>query len=270
VVVGYVFPQNAVLGPGQFGQRNLDRINYAFAAVKDGQMVTGAQSDAENLAQLTALRKQDPSLTVLISVGGWLGSGGFSDVALTAQSRKDFIGSVMECLRHDDFDGLDVDWEYPGQTGAGNRFRRADKQNFTLLLDGLREQFDREATTSHKKLYLTIAAGASPDYLAHTEMAMVQKYVDAVNLMTYEYYEPGADALTGNHAPLFTDPNDGKNDSADTSVAEFESAGVPAACSEELLFGATSKTPRGNCCERLTNHCGRKRRSTPAPNDPRS
>ena len=67
------------------------------------------------------------------------------------------------------------------------------------------------------------------DYIAHTEMAKVARSVDTVNLMSYDYYEPGSDAKTGNHAPLFTDPADPKKDSADTSVHDFEAAGVPAA-----------------------------------------
>jgi chitinase len=79
----------------------------------------------------------------------------------------------------------------------------------------------------HHRLYLTIAAGAFDDYLAHTEMAKVEQYVDSVNLMTYDYYEPGADAITGNHAPLFTNPADPKGESANEVVKAFEAAGVP-------------------------------------------
>ena len=60
-------------------------------------------------------------------------------------------------------------------------------------------------------------------------MGKVQKYVDTVNLMAYDYYEPTDDAITGNHAPLFTDSLDPKRISADRSVGEFEQAGVPAA-----------------------------------------
>jgi chitinase len=63
-------------------------------------------------------------------------------------------------------------------------------------------------------------------------MDKVQRYIDTVNLMAYDYYEPGG--LTGNHAPLFTDPDDPKKISADRSLHEFEQAGVPA---EKLVLG---------------------------------
>jgi len=234
MVVGYVFPQDAALQPGQIDAHSLTRVNYAFANIKDGRMVTGFASDAENLAFLTGLRKQNPSFTALVSVGGWLWSTSFSDISRTAQSRRLFIQSVMEFLLRYDLDGLDIDWEYPGMVGAGHPFRSEDGRNFTLLLKELRKRFDQETAKRDRRLYLTIAAGASNDYLAHTEMKKVQGYVDTVNLMSYDYVEPGSDPLTGNHAPLFTNPADTRNYSADASVRAFELAGVPA---EKILLG---------------------------------
>jgi chitinase len=234
MVVGYVFNQDAALQPGQIDAKRLTRVNYAFANIKDGLMVTGFASDAQNFAFLTGLKKENPSFTVLVSVGGWLWSGGFSDVALTEQSRSRFIESVMKFLGKYELDGLDIDWEYPGMVGAGNRFRSEDGRNFTLLLKELRKRFDKETAKSSRRLYLTIAAGASDDYLAHTEVKKVQEYVDTVNLMAYDYVEPGSDPLTGHHAPLFTNPADVRNYSADASVQAFEKAGVPAG---KLLLG---------------------------------
>lgn len=234
MVVAYVFPQNAALQPGEIDARAVTRINYAFADIRDGRMVTGYAHDAENFAALVALRKENPSLTVLVSVGGWLGSGGFSDAALTKESRKKFIDSVMEFLKRYDLDGLDIDWEYPGMAGAGNKFRAEDKRNFTLLLGDLRQRFDAEKRQGGKRLYLTIAAGATQDFLDHTQMARVARLVDTVNLMSYDYYEPGSEPITGHHAALFTNPADPNKLSADDSVKTFEQAGVPA---EKILLG---------------------------------
>lgn len=234
VVAGYVFPQNATLQPGQMDARWMTRIYYAFANIRDGRMEEGFAQDAENIPQVTALRRENPALTVLVSVGGWLWSGGFSDVALTAESRKVFIQSVAEFLDRYDLDGLDVDWEYPGMPGAGHAFRSEDRKNFTLLLKELRKRLDAEGKKRHKRLYLTIAAGASDEYLAHTEMGKIARYVDTVNLMTYDYYEPAEDTVTGHNAPLYADPADPKHVSADGTVRAFEKAGVPAA---KILLG---------------------------------
>jgi chitinase len=234
VVAGYVFPQNMTLQPGQVDADVMTRIYYAFANIRDGRMVEGFPTDAANIPQVTALRRENPRLAVMISVGGWLWSGGFSDIALTAKSRKVFIQSVVEFLDRYGLDGLDVDWEYPGMAGAGHAFRSEDKENFTLLLKELRKRFDAEGKKRQRRLYLTIAAGASNEYLAHTEMEDVARYVDAVNLMTYDYDQPGVDAVTGHHAPLFANPADPKHVSADGTVQAFEEAGVPA---EKILLG---------------------------------
>ena len=53
-------------------------------------------------------------------------------------------------------------------------------------------RFESEQKALRRALYLTIAAGASSEFLDHTEMRKVQQYVDTVNLMSYNYYKPGA------------------------------------------------------------------------------
>ncbi len=229
VIVGYAFPKNTLIDPAQFSARKLTRINYAFAAVRDGRVENAYPSDDQNLAALVALKRENPSLTVLISVGGWLGSGEFSDLALTPRTRAAFIASVCKYVEQHQLDGLDIDWEYPGLPGATKHFRPQDQQNYTLLLQETRAAFSRLEKKLRRRLYLTIAAGASSQFLAHTEMSQVQRYVDTVNLMAYDYYEPSSDHLTGNAAPLFTDPADPKKISADDSVRAFEQASVPAA-----------------------------------------
>ncbi len=229
VIVAYVFPQTALLQPGEIAARKLTRINFAFALIQDGKIVTEDPADPANLAYLVALKKENPSLSVLISVGGWLGSKNFSDMVLTSASRKVFIKSVLEFIERYQLDGLDIDWEYPGMVGAGNKFRPEDKQNYTLVFAELRKEFDREEKKLHRQLFLTTATGTSSEFLEHTEMGKVQKYVDTVNVMAYDYYEPETDAITGNHAPLFTDPADPRKVSADKSVQDYEQAGVPAA-----------------------------------------
>lgn len=234
MIVGYVFPRGDVLKPGEIDARNLDRINYAFASTKDGRVVVGSSADAQNLATLASLKKENPSLQILISIGGWSGSQDFSDIALTAQSRRIFVDSVMEFVRQNRLDGIDVDWEYPGQPGAGHRYRAEDKQDFTLLLKDLRGRFDQEEQAGGRRLYLTIAAGASDEYVANTEMAEVARTVDAVNLMAYDYNEGVSTGRTTHQAPLYTDPHAPVNESVDSSVLAFERAGVPAA---KLILG---------------------------------
>jgi chitinase len=233
VITAYVFARGAALAPGQIDPAKLTRINYAFSNIQNGRMVPGSPADAQNFALLRSLRNSNPNLTILVSVGGWLWSTNFSDMALTAQSRAVFEDSVMQFLTRFDLDGLDIDWEYPGLPGSGHPFRAEDKQNFTSLLRELRERFDAKARRG-RRLYLTIAMGASDEVIANTEMQKVQRYVDTVNLMTYDYYEPGSESITGNHSPLYADPSDPKAASSADTVRAFQKAGVP---TEKILLG---------------------------------
>jgi chitinase len=225
-IIAYVFPQNRVLGANEVNVRQMTRINYAFANIKDGEIVEGFTHDAENFAILNTLKRSNPTLKILVSVGGWTWSGGFSDAALTSRSRERFISSAVRFIERYKLDGLDIDWEYPGQPGSGNTFRPEDKKNYTLLLAELRQRFDKEQTRLHRRLYTSIATGASARFLENTEMAKVQNYVDTVNLMTYDFYVGGPS--TGHDAPLFRNSADPKHVSADLSVTAYEQAGVPA------------------------------------------
>jgi len=233
VITAYVFARGAALAPGQIDPSKLTRINYAFSNIEAGRMVPGSPADAQNFALLRSLRNTNPNLTILVSVGGWLWSTNFSDMALTRESRTVFEDSVMQFLTRYDLDGLDIDWEYPGLPGSGHPFRPEDKQNFTSLLRELRERFDASARRG-RRLYLTIAMGASDDVIANTEMQKVQRYVDTVNLMTYDYYEPGSESITGNHSPLYADPADPQAASSADTVRAFQKAGIPV---EKILLG---------------------------------
>lgn len=233
VVAAYVFSRGA-FDPARIDAQRLTRIYYAFAVIENGVMAPNAPTDPANLPLVTGLRRQNPRLQVMVSVGGWLGCAGFSDAVLTAESRDRFEQSVMEFLERYDLDGLDVDWEYPGMPGAGNRYRPEDRQNFTALLMELRARFDAREKATHRHLFLTIAAASGNDYLEHTEMAKVARVVDQVNLMTYDMYEADGTTPTGNHAPLFPDPADPLHASADASVQAFEAAGVPA---QKIVLG---------------------------------
>jgi chitinase len=227
-IIAYIFLKDRIIAPGEVAADKVTRINYAFANLQNGGIVEGFAHDAENFAALNSLKHDNPSLTVLVSVGGWTWSGNFSDMALTKQSRRLFIESAVKFVSKYNLDGLDIDWEYPGMTGNNNRFRPEDKQNYTLLLKELRQRFNHEEKKLHRHLVTSIATGASTDFLEHTEIAKVQRYVDTINLMSYDYYVPVWDKTTGHHTPLFTNPADPKKISADRTVHDYENAGVPA------------------------------------------
>jgi chitinase len=233
-VIAYVFVRDRAIQPGEIDAAKLTRINYAFANIAGGEVVEGFPHDAQNYPFLVNLKSLNKRLQVLASVGGWTWSGGFSDMARTAAGRQKFIASAVRFVKKYNLDGLDIDWEYPGLPGAGNPFRPEDMRNYTALIIELRTAFNAAEKQIGHKLITSVAAGASPEFLAHTEMGKVAPFLDTVNLMSYDYYVPGANKITGHHAPLNVNPADPNVVSVDNSVKAYLAAGVPR---EELVLG---------------------------------
>jgi chitinase len=226
-IIAYVFAENDLIDPTAIAADKLTHINYAFANIKEGEVVEGFAHDAENFKLLAGLRRAQPQLRVLVSVGGWTWSGGFSDAVLTTESRHRFVESAVRFVVRHDLDGFDVDWEYPGLRGLDNPHRPEDKQNFTAVMAQLREALDAAGREQHRTYLLTFAAGAFSDFITHTELDKVQASVDFVNLMTYDFRVAEGDPISGHHANLFPSPADAEQRSVDRAVKEFLAAGVP-------------------------------------------
>lgn len=185
----------------------LTQINYAFAKIDSGTLkiaMAYPTTDRRNFEQLRKLKAKYPHLKTMISVGGWDFSGYFSDAAATAKSREAFARSCVEFILEHGFDGVDLDWEYPVSGGAaGNHNRPQDKQNFTLLLQELRRQLDKQGAADGRRYYLTIAAGAGASYWDKIELTKVLSYVDHIFLMAYDLHGPW-DSYADLLAPLYT------------------------------------------------------------------
>ena len=100
--------------PGQIAAQKLTRINYAFANLQGSRIVNGYTADDKNLAALVALKQENPSLTVLVSVGGWLWSGNFSDMALTKQA----AASLSTAWSSSSIATTSMDWTSTGNIPA--------------------------------------------------------------------------------------------------------------------------------------------------------
>ncbi|MDO7206392.1 glycosyl hydrolase family 18 protein [Paraclostridium bifermentans] len=119
----------------------LDFVIYAFVEIKpDGTLFVPTP---RYLRQLLSLRKDNPDLQVIAAIGGW-GQDGFSDAAATPASRYNFARQVNSLIKQYDLDGIDIDWEYPGTSGAGIKSSPLDRENFTLLLTAIRDVIGSE------------------------------------------------------------------------------------------------------------------------------
>lgn len=214
--------------------RKLTHINYAFVNILDGEVVfdttkiDGKALTPKDIEALNSLKKTNPELKVLASVGGWSWSKGFSDAALSPESRSKFAASCVRMLTQYHLDGIDIDWEYPNQSGAGNTFRPEDVHHFTLLLKAVREAFEQQTATSGVHYLLTIATGADQNYVQNTELGELQQYVDFINIMTYDFYN-GWHKTTGHHSNLFHSANSELDKNSITDAVDLHlKAGVPA------------------------------------------
>ncbi|HZY61304.1 MAG TPA: glycoside hydrolase family 18 protein [Edaphobacter sp.] len=235
-VVGYVLgPQTGVLDPSTIAAAKMTRINYAFFRVKDGVIVQRRDNDAANLIALMTLKKTNPQLQILVSVGGGgNGSAGFSDMAITEAGRKRFIDSAVTLVEKYGLDGIDIDWEYPGYTHAQNtNVRPEDKQTYTLLLKELRQRLDKEQKKLKRPLVTSSATGATQKWLDNTDMRSASKWLTSVNMMCYDWYSASA-KNTGHDSPLYTNPKDPKAISIDNSVRMYLAAGVS---KKKLIIG---------------------------------
>jgi chitinase len=216
----------------------MTHINYAFANVVDGKMIVDPRmkSDSVNFLHLHDLKRFNPDLKILVSAGGWGWSGGFSDAVLTAGSRETFANSAIGYLLRFRLDGLDLDWEYPAQRGNDNPFRPEDKQNFTLVLERLRQKLDSLTQVQGRATpyLLTIATGANQAYIDNTELDRASQYLDYVNIMTYDFRGSWSDR-TGHHSNLYDSKGDPDPQSTHAAVLRHIRAGVPR---EKIVVGA--------------------------------
>ncbi len=196
VVMAYYVPEKNYQ-PESIPVEKLTHIIFSFTHVIDGEMAfRDPEVQGLKLQQLVDQKERNPELKVMIACGGW-GADGFSDMALTEQSRSGFIESAIEFVKRYELDGIDIDWEYPSISGAGTMARPEDRENFTLLMKGLREQLN----TIDKPQTLTFASAGWKRYYDHIETEEVMKYADYMNVMTYDQVG-GYSIYTAHHTPL--------------------------------------------------------------------
>ncbi len=239
-IVGYYGAWAAYSGqkPDQIDGSKLTHINYAFANIGPDLKITMGYPDIDpdNFRLLNSLKEKNTDLKTLISVGGWSWSGKFSDAALTEETRTVFADSCVDFIIKYGFDGVDIDWEYPVSGGLESNGRRPeDKQNFTLLLKKIREKLDERGILDNRHYLLTIAGGADSSYINNLELPELSRYLDYINLMTYDLHGTW-DSRTDLLAPLYDndDPSPQYKISVDKVVDSWLNKSVPP---EKLVMG---------------------------------
>lgn len=192
--------------------------------------------------QLQELKKKFPKLKIVISLGGWANSDGFSDAAQPANVRG-FVQSCVDIYIKGNFapgihapgifDGIDVDWEYPVDGGMIPG-RPEDTKN----MNAMAAEFRRQLNAVRPGLLLTAAIPAGSEDYQHFDIRTLSRYMNDLSIMAYDLHWNG-EKTTNLHSALFHDPADPSQPPMDThygahAVQDFLRSGAPA---HKIVFG---------------------------------
>ncbi|EIO3907748.1 chitinase C-terminal domain-containing protein [Vibrio vulnificus] len=177
-----------------------------------------------------ATYKEKYGVKTLISIGGWAETGGHfgtdgkrvadggfytmttnADGSINHAGIEKFATSAVEMIRKYKFDGVDIDYEYPtSMAGAGNPDDKSFMEprraylwaSYQELMRVLRQKLDQASAQDGVHYMLTIAAPSSGYLLRGMETFDVTKYLDYVNIMSYDLHGAWNDHV-GHNAALY-------------------------------------------------------------------
>ena len=254
-VINYSFAIPAPDSLGNFIPELPNSFNAYQKIYNNGMSVDGIPDDSTQplrgqFNQFKKIKLRYPHLKIMISIGGWGGSKYFSDLALTPESRTQFVDTCIDIFISGNlplqnnaggigsgagvFDGIDLDWEFPLTGGPeGTHYHPNDRENHTELFKLFREKLN----LINQDLLLTAAVSGRSNEFYIYNFNQDQKYLDWINIMSYDLHGI-ADYATGHHTNLLSSEFDidPKKESLDRAVKYLlDSAGV---APEKIIPGA--------------------------------
>jgi chitinase len=185
VFVGYLY------GPASdLNFRLYTHLCHAFL-VADGE---GRLHEARNVPsrELTG-DAHKAGVKVLVSLGGWGWDKQFASMVSAPEAEERYVTSVLKIVDDFDYDGIDLDWEYPDT--------KPEVIGFERLSRGFRKELDALGVKKGRPMVLTMAAAANPGTLRWLDRNFLLETMDWVNVMTYDF-TGGQAGYAGHHSPL--------------------------------------------------------------------
>ncbi|MHC5539777.1 glycoside hydrolase family 18 protein [Singulisphaera rosea] len=214
VFVGYLFGQ----------PRNIDfglytHLCHAFLTA-DGEGNVQKRRGVPN-KELTA-QAHKAGVKMLISLGGWGWDKQFASIVSKPESEDRYFASVMAIVDEGDYDGIDLDWEYPDTKDEIVGFERLTRR--------FRKDLDALGTKKGRPMLITMAASSNPGTLRWLKKDFVLETMDWINVMTYDFTGDWTN-YAGHHSPLFASSKGPKGNPRSTESSmkfAIEELGIPA------------------------------------------
>jgi GH18 family chitinase len=152
-------------------------VVYAFYGVNASGTLSAPSGPTATLSAVAAKsRTNNAKIFLGINDGSGDGKTNFKNMAATATGRNNFIKDVMNVVRQNNLDGVDMDWEFPN-TSDGTDL------TFTLLMKELSDSLHRDG-----RYYLSAAvtAGKYAGGIRDAIRNEIFPYVDIFNIMAYD------------------------------------------------------------------------------------
>jgi len=220
VFVGYLYGQPEGLDFGLY-----THLFHAFiVAEADGTIrPTKGVPDAD-----LARRAHDAGVEIVLSLGGWGWDDEFAAIVSNPEAEDRYVATVLQLVEDHDYDGIDLDWEYPDT--------EEEVVGFERLCRRLRAGLDEIEERAGRPMLFTMAASANRGTLRWLDKELLLETMDWVNIMTYDMAGDWTD-YAGHHAPLFPSskhPEAAERSAASSMMYLVEQRGFPA---ERLALG---------------------------------
>jgi chitinase len=214
VFVGYLRGQ-----PRNINFRLYTHICHAFL-VADGEGKVGQSRNVPSRELTVDAHKA--GVKVILSLGGWGWDRQFAAIVARPEAEDRYVKSVMAVVDDSDYDGIDLDWEYPDTEQEIVGFERLTRR--------FRTQLDALGDKKKRRMVLTMAASSNPGTLKWLTKEFLLETMDWINVMTYDFAGDWTN-YAGHHSPLFASSKQPRGSARSTELTMkylLEDRGIPA------------------------------------------